>query len=309
MNRRFVTVLVFALVVSAAASVVLYRLIAARITATTSTPATKIVVAAKNLDVGAVVTESDVTLADWNGTPPMGTFQKIDEVTTRGVISPIYTGEPVIMNRLAAKGAGGGLAATIPPGMRAVAVRVNEVVGVSGFVLPGMRVDILISGNPPRAGNAGTVTKTLLQNIEVLSAGPSIQRDSEGKPVSVPVVNLLVTPEQAETLSLASSETRIQLVLRNPLDKDIAKTPGTAVANLFSGTTGLPKEEVAQKAVAPRRPAAPKPAPPPPVQQIAKPEPPPPPPPPIIVEVIHGTKKTETKFAAETKSAGQEAKQ
>src|SRR5690242_10873235 len=103
MNRRFVTVLVFALVVSAAASVVLYRLIAARITATTSTPATKIVVAAKNLDVGAVVTESDVTLADWNGTPPMGTFQKIDEVTTRGVISPIYTGEPVIMNRLAAK--------------------------------------------------------------------------------------------------------------------------------------------------------------------------------------------------------------
>lgn len=310
MNRRFVTVLIFALVVSAAASVVLYRLIAARITAATAAPTAKIVIASRNLDVGAVVTDTDLSLADWTGTPPMGTFQKIDDVTTRGVISPIYQGEPVLANRLAAKGAGGGLAATIPQGMRAVAVRVNEVVGVSGFVLPGMRVDIIISGTPPRGSSAGTLSKTILQNIEVLSAGPNIQRDNEGKPVSVPVVNLLVTPEQAEVLSLASSEMKIQLVLRNPLDKEVSKTPGTAVANLFSGVSGLPAEQTAKQA-APARKAAPKPAPPPPVQQaVVAPAPaPPPPPPPITVEVFHGTKKTETKFASETKSAAQEAKQ
>ena len=137
------------------------------------------------------------------------------------------------------------MAAMIPKGKRAVAVRVNEVVGVAGFVLPGMRVDVLVSGNPPnQAANAnlGTETKTILQNIEVLSAGQSIQKDAENKPVSVQVVNLLVTPEQAEALSLASNEARIQLVLRNPLDTDEAKTPGTAMAYLFGRTyfSGMP---------------------------------------------------------------------
>src|SRR6185369_12937897 len=107
----------------------------------------------------------------------------------------------------------------------------------AGFVGPGMRVDILVSGNPPgAAGNSGTQTRTLLQNIEVLSAGQNIQKDAEGKPQAVQVVNLLVTPEQAETLSLATQEARIRLVLRNPLDNDISKTSGTAVANLFGGS-------------------------------------------------------------------------
>ena len=120
--------------------------------------------------------------------------------------------------------------------MRACAVKVDDVVGVAGFVTPGMRVDVLISGNPPGTTSAteGTQVKTLLQNIEVLSAGVNIQKDGEGKPQQVQVVNLLVTPEQAEALSLASAQTRIQLVLRNPLDTDIAKPPGTAVANLFA---------------------------------------------------------------------------
>ena len=118
----------------------------------------------------------------------------------RGVITPIFAKEPIIESRLAPKGAGGGLAAMIPPGMRAVPVRVNEVVGVAGFVVPGMRVDVLISGNRPNGdATLGTLTKTLLQNIEVLSAGTDFKKDAEGKPVQVQVVNLLVTPEQAET--------------------------------------------------------------------------------------------------------------
>ena len=159
------------------------------------------------------------------------------------------------------KGAGGGLAATIPKGMRAVAVKVNEVVGVAGFVTPGMRVDVLISGNPPstQASAHNMVTKTLLQNIEVLSAGQEYKKDAEGKPIPVQVVNLLTTPAQAEKLSLATNQTTIQLVLRNPMDTEIAKTSGLAVSNLFFGTEMAPA--VAERLVkrAPRRAAAPRP--------------------------------------------------
>jgi len=127
--------------------------------------------------------------------------------------------------------------------MRACAVKVDEVVGVAGFVTPGMRVDVLVSGNPPGPTNTdeGPKVKTLLQNVEVLSAGTDIQKDNEGKPQQVQVVNLLVTPEQAELLSLASNQTRIQLVLRNPLDTEVTHPPGSAMANLFSDVAARPK--------------------------------------------------------------------
>ena len=139
--------------------------------------------------------------------------------------------------------------------MRACAVKVDEVVGVSGFVIPGMRVDVLVSGIPPSASggnNTGTMeTQTLLQNIEVLSAGTDIAKDAEGKPQQVQVVNLLVTPEQAESLSLASNSLKIQLVLRNPLDTQIAKVPPTAMSNIFTGTAPAPTT-----AASPRRAAS-----------------------------------------------------
>jgi pilus assembly protein CpaB len=129
---------------------------------------------------------------------PKGAIVKKEGAIGRGVLSNLYLGEPILESRLAAPGSGGGLAATIPQGMRASAVKVNDVVGVAGFVTPGMRVDVLISGNPPGSANAtqGTMVKTLLQNIEVLSAGTDIQRDAEGKPQQVQVVNLLVTPQR-----------------------------------------------------------------------------------------------------------------
>jgi pilus assembly protein CpaB len=120
--------------------------------------------------------------------------------------------------------------------MRACAVKVDDVVGVAGFVTAGTRVDVLMSGNPPGAQTSteGTKVKTLLQNIEVLSAGTDIQKDAEGKPKQVQVVNLLVTPEQAERLSLAGNQAHIQLVLRNPLDTQISEPPGTAMSSLFA---------------------------------------------------------------------------
>jgi pilus assembly protein CpaB len=304
-KQRLITVLIFALVVSAAASVLIYRLINSQITASAK-PGNRVLMAARNLERGDLIKDADIKVADWGGALPPGAILKPEDAIGRGVIEPIYLGEPIVESRVAAKGAGAGLAAIIPPGMRAVAVRVNDVAGVAGFVTPGMRVDILLAGNPPgNTSSVGTVTKTLLQNVEVLSAGQNIQKDNEGKPVSVPIVNLLVTPEQAEVMSLASNEERIQMILRNPTDKEESKTRGTAVEYLFNGVDGMPGPKTAPKAVAAKR-AAPKPPPPP---VAAKAEPVKPPPPPIIVEVIHGSRRADAKFEPENNTKASEAKQ
>ena len=304
MKQRLVFVILFALVVSGAASAVLYRLISAQLAANKVAATNKVVVANRNLASGDLIKDIDVKVVDWTGPVPMGALTKSEDAVNRGVIEPIYLGEPVVESRVAKPGAGAGLASMIPQGMRAVAIRVNDVVAVSGFAAAGSHVDVLIAGNPP-GGNqaAGTVTKTLLQNVEILSAGATIQKDAEGKPVSVPTVNLLLTPAQAEIMSLASNEARIQLVLRNPTDKEEAKTPGTAMAYLFSGGVAPPKTESAGGTVARqvRRPAPP-PPPPPPAKVV-----PPPPPPPINVEVIHGSRKVEQKFNAEDKEKASEA--
>jgi pilus assembly protein CpaB len=166
----------------------------------------------------------------------------MDDAVNRGATSEIYQGEIVMESRLAGPGSGGGLAPTIPKGMRACAVKVNEVIGVAGFVIPGSRVDVLASGVPPNAPSATEETETLLQDIQVLSAGTDIQKDATGKPQQVQVVSLLVTPEQAETLSLASISLSIQLVLRNPMDTEMAKVPPTAISSIFSnGVPAAPK--------------------------------------------------------------------
>jgi len=302
-KQRLVFVVLFALVVSGAASAVLYRLISAQLAANKVTSSTKVVVATHNLAGGDLIKEVDVKIADWNGPVPVGTITKTEDALNRGVLEPIYQGEPLVENRMSKPGAGAGLATMIPQGMRAVAVRVNDVVAVSGFAAAGSHVDILIAGNPP-GGNqaAGTVTKTLLQNVEILSAGATIQKDAEGKPVSVPTVNLLLTPAQAEIMSLASNEARIQMVLRNPTDKEETKPPGTAMAYLFSGGVAPPAvvKGVGTGQPAVRRPAPP--PPPPPAKVVV-----PPPPPPINVEVIHGSRKVEQKFESEEKGKPSEA--
>jgi pilus assembly protein CpaB len=295
MNQRFISVLVFAFVVAAGASLLLYRLMAARAPIKAS-PTQKVILAAHNLEVGAMIKDSDLKTGDWTGALPLNALTKKEDVVGRGVVSTVYDGEPILENRLAPKGAGAGLPSMIPPGMRAVALHVNEVVGVAGFVVAGMRVDILISGNPPQGnGNQGTVTKTLLQNIEVLSAGQEFKKDVEGKPISVAVINVLVTPQQAEVLSLAANQTTIQLVLRNPLDTQVAKTTGAAVQQLYGGPPRPSTEEAAQKPLVRRvRPVAVAVAPPPPIIMRAEPKPQP-----FVIEMIHGNKKAEQKFAEE----------
>lgn len=242
MNRRVLAILLVAFIIAAACTYLVIRLISHQ-AAAAKPPATTLVVAVKsNIKLGAVINADNLTTIEITGTPPKGSILAKDKnsVVGRGVVSDLYEGEPIIENRLAAIGSGGGLAATIPQGMRACAVKVDEVVNVSGFVTPGMRVDVLISGTPPGQQNLtqGPVARTLLQNIQVLSAGTDYQKDAEGKAKAVQVVNLLVTPKQAELLSLASSQTKIQLVLRNPLDTKVADVPGTATGNLFSGDYG-----------------------------------------------------------------------
>jgi pilus assembly protein CpaB len=288
MNRRLLTILLCALVVSAAASYLVYRIVGKQVAARSQpqTQITHVVMAARNVELGTVLTAMDIKTGDWTGPLPAGIAVKPESVIGRGVVSALNEGEPIFEARLASPGSGGGLAATIPPGMRACAVRVNEVVGVAGFVLPGMRVDVLIAGTPPGGNTAsGSKVKTLLQNIQVLSAGANIQKDNEGKPVQVQVVNLLVTPDQAEVLSLAG-ETRIQLVLRNPLDTQVTKTAGSYMSNLFADAGGpAPVKSDRPRVVRPKAPPA----------EVAKPIAPGF----YLVEVLNGSKRTEAKFTAE----------
>ena len=274
MNRRILMILLSAFVIAAGCSYLVYRVVGNRLGAA-QPKGTQVIVPVADIKLGSVLRDVDLTTAEMVGTLPKGVILRREDAVGRGVVSDLYQGEPILDSRLAAPGSGGGLAATIPQGMRACAVKVDDVVGVAGFVTPGMRVDVLISGNAPGgSASEGTQVKTLLQNIQVLSAGTDIQKDAEGKPQQVQVVNLLVTPDQAEVLSLASNQTHIQLVLRNPLDMNVTHTPGTAVANLF-GEEAKPKAKPTVLVHGP----LPKPAP-----SV------------YLVEVFNGTKRSEEKF-------------
>jgi pilus assembly protein CpaB len=277
MNNRVLIILLSAFFIALGCSYLVYRLVGNRLNARQPTT-TAMVVAARDIPLGSVLHVEDLGTAQMTGPLPKGAIVNAQDAVGRGVVSTLYQGEPVLESRLAAPGSGGGLAATIPQGMRACAVKVDEVVGVAGFVTPGMRVDVLISGNAPNESSTGPRVKTLLQNIQVLSAGTDIQKDAEGKPQQVQVVNLLVTPAQAEDLSLASSNTRIQLVLRNPLDTQVAQPPGTAMANLFG-----------EKEIAPPKPQTVK---------VAPPSTPKPTSHVYLIQVYNGSKQSEAKFAS-----------
>jgi pilus assembly protein CpaB len=270
------TILLVAAVIAGGCTWVVYRLVSARISTSKPVSTTRVVAASKDILLGSVLTSADLTTMTLAGTPPKGAILKPEDAIGRGVITQISQGEPILDSQLAGLGSGGGLAPTIPQGMRACAVRVDEVVGVAGFVTPGMRVDVLASGNPPGEGaSQGVVTETILQNIQVLSAGTDIQRDAEGKPQQVQVVNLLVTPDQAQLLSLAANSLKIQLVLRNPLDTQVTKVPPSSMSNLF----GTQAPAAAPHERGPRGPGKP----------AAKP---------YSIVVMNGNKTTDEKFAS-----------
>ena len=294
MNKRLISVFVFALTVSAGAAFVLYQLISSKVTAgAASHPTTKTVfVASRDLQPGALITERDISKQDYIAVPD-GAITKKEEIVNRGVIAAIHRDAPFFDGTLAKQGEGAGFATIIPSGMRAFTVRVNEVVGVAGFAVAGMHVDVLVAGTPPGGTQgAGSISRTLLQNISVLSAGQNYQQDAEGKPVLVQVVNLLVTHTQAEILNLATDQ-RIQLVLRNPTDNVITETSGAETANLFEGgAIHTPKPPRPTSNAGAASASAPKPAHKPEVLFVAAPAPPAPPRT-AVVEVLSGGARTQ----------------
>jgi pilus assembly protein CpaB len=279
MQRRLLTVLLFAFVVAAASSTILYKVISAnsRVSAGTA-PLTKILVAAKDLQAGAVVGQSDVRSIDWSAAVSPQWARSMDDIAGRALVAGVNQGEPFPENRLAPKGAGGGLAFRIPSGMRAVAVHVDELSGISRYIVSGTRVDVLSTGSGPQS--ASMVSRTILQNIQVLSTGQDVERNSKEQPAAVQTVNLLVTPEQAEVLGLAVAQNRIQLVLRNPLDTSrVSATPvESPAANAVSPkkravTVAAVRTPITDKAATSTLPAV--------QPKLEAP----------TVEVIHGTKK------------------
>lgn len=182
MNRRLMTVLSFALVLALGVSFLVYKVMGKKMSEARPVQVTRVIAAATDLKLGTILTAANLTTTEISGTLPKGAILQPNQAIGRGVVADIFQGEPILDGRLAAPGSGGGLAATIPQGMRACAVKVDEVVGVAGFVTPGMRVDVLVSGDAP--GNPdpreGTEVKTLLQNIQVLSAEPTSRRMRKG---------------------------------------------------------------------------------------------------------------------------------
>ena len=191
-----------------------------------------IVLVARSLPVGAVLGERDLKMVSWPAEAvPAGYIRSIKDAVGRGIITPVAENEPLLEAKVSTKDAGGGLPIIIRDGMRAISVRVDEVIGVAGFVLPGTRVDVLLTLDK-NANRPQSITKTLLQNVQILAAGQSVTRDKEGKPQTVTVMTLLVSPENAELLTLATKEGRLQLALRNQLDTLPVSTAGARADKL-----------------------------------------------------------------------------
>jgi pilus assembly protein CpaB len=231
--RRIAIALVVALVISAGATYVVYsRLRTAQAEARPKT--IKIVAATNPLQAGAALTSDSVTLIDWPATVPLtGSFAKTEDVIGRSLIYPVSPKQPIMERDLAVAGSGIGLTVKIPEGMRAVSVRSDQITGVAGFLYPGSHVDVLITYRPE--GTTSNVTQTIMQNIEVLTAGQRIEPDPQGKPETVTVVTMLLTPQDAEKLVMAYSQGSIQFVLRNGADKLAAETKPVFSTELFAG--------------------------------------------------------------------------
>jgi len=248
-DRRFMVVLGVSLGWALLVSGAFFKLSSGRTTQGQPAALKPVVFAVRALSAGSTVDRMSVALRGMpEGTVPQGSFSKLEDVLDRPVTSNIQADEALVDARLAIKGSGAGLGPMIPPGLRAVSVRVNDVVGVAGFVLPGMRVDVLVTGKPPTRQDLET--QTVLQNITVLSAGQTIQADGKSQPIMAPVVTLLVTPAQAEALALANTEGHIQLVLRNSTDQVEVATRGRRLNELYGAAPLEPAPEVA--AVSPR---------------------------------------------------------
>jgi pilus assembly protein CpaB len=275
MNRnRLVIGLTVAVLIALFTSMYVYRTVQ-RATYVRPAVMERIVVAAVPLKVGMPLDSNNTRTISWPAEEPLaGSFRRVEDCIGRAVITPLTENEPVLEANLAPRAAGAGLPATIPEGMRAVSVAVNDVVGVAGFVIPGTMVDVLVTGELPgkHEDRDVNITRTILENVRVLAAGQKVEQERDGKPQQVPVVTLLVSPDDANKLTMASTEGKIQLALRNTIDTKSTNPPAVLQAVLFSptGAAALPHPHANAVRAGP--------------------------PPPYVVEVIVGDKKETKSF-------------
>jgi pilus assembly protein CpaB len=283
-RNRHLVVMSIAIGTAAIASFGVYRAVARAATREVETPRRFVVVATRPMPTGVLLTAADVRLAPWPADIPVpGSFSDVETVVNRALVASVVENEPLVQAKVADPGSGAGLSPVIPPGMRAMAVKVNEVIGVAGFLDPGTRVDLVVTIRNSEESRS----RTVVSNLQVLGAGTRSQqetaRDDNNNTAPPPaVVTLLVSPEDAERIALAQAEGQIVLVLRNPLDSQPTQTVGVRTASLF----GAPVEPVAPAAAPPRPRRAPAPP-------AAVAQPVPAAPKPYLVEAIRAAKRSE----------------
>jgi pilus assembly protein CpaB len=246
MNRttRTIAAVTGALAAAGVASFLVYRALE-RVSRPAAVATTTVVVASHDVPAGTMLTSDDVKVVAWPATSRLATsFAAIDDVVGRGTVDSLRENEPLTATTIAARGAGAGLQPTIPAGMRAISIHVNEIIGVAGFVTPGSRVDVLVTLDDEDAGaKKKTMTRVVVSNVQVLTAGTRYDQDQsrkDGKPIPSSVVTLMVTPDDAERVALAQNEGKINLTLRNPLDVDPTSTNGAQLAGLLGKQTTPP---------------------------------------------------------------------
>ncbi len=288
MNRRtrHLVVLMIAVVTASIASFGVYRAMA-QMPSQRVESMKSVVVAARPLVIGTAITAKDLKLVAWPASSLVpGAITDITAAVDRGLLTSVLENEPVTTDKLASIESGAGLSPAIPTGMRAISVKVNDVIGVAGFIVPGSRVDVVVTIRRPN----DSMTRTAASNVQVLTAGTRKAQENPGASVSrlgdtgETVVTLMVTPRDAERIALAQAEGQIMLVLRNPLDTDATLTAGIKTDSLLGSEPAAVAPVV--RAQAPKRAA---PAPPP----VADPAPPPAPPAPSAVEAIRAGKRTD----------------
>jgi len=253
-ERRYTIVLYAALLVAAAATYGAYHMLAS-MRDQSRVPTRPVVVAVKDVPEGITLDRLAVSTRNWpDAAVPVGAFSTIDSVVGRVTRIPVFNGEPIVPGRLAPTGSSAGLEQKIAPGTRAMAVRINDVAGISGLLQPNSRVDVLVTLAEDNSRTDSQMAKLFMENMRVLSVGTEVQRDQDGKPNNATTVTLGVTPEEAEQLAVAMNKGSIQLVLRGYGDPDTVRTRGATSRDVLALLRGTPAE-VGPNAAAVKRPA------------------------------------------------------
>lgn len=285
MNRQYRTLIVLAVAVVTAGIATLAVLRAVqRIPVREVEVATmQVVVASRALPVGTRLEAAHLRVVGWPSRNPVpGAFSDPSQLLNRGMVTPVQENEPITASKVASPEAGAGLPPVIPAGMRAISVRVNDVVGVAGFVVPGTYVDVLVTVRNPDESQAQPMTRTVVSHVQVLTAGTKYDQEKakDGQPIPASVVTLMVLPDDAERIALATNEGKVTLALRNPLDVNPTETKGVRLASLMRGIEPEPVVQPVKGRVVTRAPA---PVPPPPSAA----------PPVYTVETIRAAKRAE----------------